>query len=69
MLSVLDLKKSFTTEGGGVQAVRGISFEVAQGEFYTLLGPSGCGKTTSLNCIAGLERPDAGQITIGGQTV
>ena len=69
MLSVLDLKKSFTTEGGGVQAVRGVSFEVAQGEFYTLLGPSGCGKTTSLNCIAGLERPDAGQITIGGQTV
>ncbi|MGH7848326.1 MAG: ABC transporter ATP-binding protein [Candidatus Binatia bacterium] len=69
MLSVLDLRKSFTTGGGGVQAVRGISFEVAEGEFYTLLGPSGCGKTTSLNCIAGLERPDAGEIIMGGQTV
>jgi iron(III) transport system ATP-binding protein len=69
MLSVFDLKKSFTTEGGGVQAVRGVSFQVAEGEFYTLLGPSGCGKTTSLNCIAGLERPDAGEIIIKGQTV
>jgi iron(III) transport system ATP-binding protein len=69
MLSVLDLKKSFATEGGGVQAVRGVSFQVAEGEFYTLLGPSGCGKTTSLNCIAGLERPDAGEIIIKDQTV
>ena len=69
MLSVLDLRKSFTTKGGGVQAVRGVSFEVAEGEFYTLLGPSGCGKTTSLNCIAGLERPDAGEIVIGRETV
>jgi iron(III) transport system ATP-binding protein len=69
MLKVVDLKKSFTTEGGGVQAVRGVSFAVEEGEFYTLLGPSGCGKTTTLNCIAGLERPDGGEIVIGGQTV
>ncbi|MBI2988446.1 MAG: ABC transporter ATP-binding protein [Deltaproteobacteria bacterium] len=69
MLKVRDLKKSFLTEGGAVQAVRGVSFEVQEGEFYTLLGPSGCGKTTTLNCIAGLERPDAGEIIIGGAVV
>ncbi len=46
-----------------------VSFDVAEGEFFTLLGPSGCGKTTTLQCIAGLEVPSAGCITMGGQTV
>jgi iron(III) transport system ATP-binding protein len=46
-----------------------VSHAVAQGEFVTLLGPSGCGKTTTLRCIAGLERPDAGEIRIGGDVV
>jgi iron(III) transport system ATP-binding protein len=69
VLKVADLKKSFTTDGRGVPAVRGVSFDVPEGEFYTLLGPSGCGKTTSLNCIAGLETPDSGEIIIGGATV
>jgi iron(III) transport system ATP-binding protein len=46
-------------------AVNGISFEVSAGQFATLLGPSGCGKTTTLRMIAGLERPDAGEIRIG----
>jgi len=69
MLRVVDLKKDFTAGGRLVQAVRGVSFDVPEGEFYTLLGPSGCGKTTSLNCIAGLERPDGGEITVDYQTV
>jgi iron(III) transport system ATP-binding protein len=42
---------------------------VARGEFVTLLGPSGCGKTTTLRCIAGLERPDGGEIRIDGGIV
>ncbi|MDA1000891.1 MAG: ABC transporter ATP-binding protein [bacterium] len=50
-------------------AVAGIDLDIAQGEFVTLLGPSGCGKTTTLRCIAGLERPDAGEIRIAGQIV
>ena len=54
---------------GRVTAVNGISFDVQEGEFYTLLGPSGCGKTTTLRCIAGLERPTAGTITLGGDVV
>jgi iron(III) transport system ATP-binding protein len=49
--------------------VDGVSFDVEDGEFYTLLGPSGCGKTTTLRCVAGLERSDRGTITIGGRTV
>jgi iron(III) transport system ATP-binding protein len=49
--------------------LRGVSFEVQQGAFYTLLGPSGCGKSTTLRCIAGLELPDGGSISIGGDQV
>ena len=54
---------------GAEQAVREVSLSVAQGEFVTLLGPSGCGKTTTLRCIAGLERPDEGDIRIDGKEV
>jgi iron(III) transport system ATP-binding protein len=50
---------------GRVQAVKAVSLEVKEGELFTLLGPSGCGKTTTLRCIAGLETPDGGSITLG----
>ena len=46
---------------GSIVAVDGISLEVEKGRLVTLLGPSGCGKTTTLRCLAGLERPDAGK--------
>jgi iron(III) transport system ATP-binding protein len=45
--------------------VNHVSLTIRQGQFVTLLGPSGCGKTTTLNCIAGLEQPDGGRITVG----
>ena len=54
---------------GSVVAVRGVSFAVRPGEQLTLLGPSGCGKTTTLRALAGLERPSAGTIRVGGQVV
>jgi ABC-type Fe3+/spermidine/putrescine transport system ATPase subunit len=54
---------------GAVPAVRGVSFAVQPGEQLTLLGPSGCGKTTTLRAIAGLEKPSAGEIRIGGAPV
>ena len=55
--------------GTAVPAVDDLGLDIADGELVTLLGPSGSGKSTTLRCIAGLERPDAGVITIRGQTV
>ncbi|MBI2873518.1 MAG: ABC transporter ATP-binding protein [Firmicutes bacterium] len=69
MIGVRELRKIFTTQESKVAAVNGIDFTVNQGRFFTLLGPSGCGKSTTLRCIAGLERPDAGEITIGKSIV
>jgi ABC-type Fe3+/spermidine/putrescine transport system ATPase subunit len=45
------------------------SLEICRGEVFTLLGPSGCGKTTTLRLVAGLERPDGGEIVLRGRTV
>ncbi len=69
MLKVTGLTKSFASEHGLVQAVKGIDFEIPPGGFFTILGPSGCGKTTTLRCVAGLERPSSGSISIGGRVV
>jgi iron(III) transport system ATP-binding protein len=65
-LRVEHLRKVFVT---GKPAVDDVSFTVAAGEIVVLLGPSGCGKTTTLRCVAGLEHPSAGQISIGGAVV
>jgi sn-glycerol 3-phosphate transport system ATP-binding protein/multiple sugar transport system ATP-binding protein len=54
---------------GGTPILRGIDLDVKEGEFVVLVGPSGCGKSTLLRTIAGLERPDAGTIRIGGREV
>lgn len=69
MLRVTSLSKRFETDQGGVRAVQNVDFEVSQGSFFTLLGPSGCGKTTTLRCVAGLEKPEAGEIMIGDEVV
>jgi iron(III) transport system ATP-binding protein len=69
MIRVAALHKRYPDQGTQVSAVDGLSFEVAQGELYTLLGPSGCGKTTTLRCVAGLERPDSGTIVLGDSEV
>jgi iron(III) transport system ATP-binding protein len=69
MLKVQDLHLAYRSDQGIVQAVRGISFDVGRGQFYTLLGPSGCGKTSTLRCVAGLETPTSGQIDIGSDVV
>ena len=59
------LTKSF----GETEAVRGVSLDIADGEFMVFVGPSGCGKTTTLNMIAGLESPTAGDVYIGAERV
>jgi iron(III) transport system ATP-binding protein len=69
MLIVEDLHKTFSLEKGEVCAVQSVSFEVKEGEFFALLGPSGSGKSTCLRCVAGLEQPAQGEISIGGKIV
>ena len=65
-LDVTDLRKQFSI---GRPAIDGVSFAVPAGETVVLLGPSGCGKTTTLRCVAGLEHPTAGTISISGRVV
>jgi iron(III) transport system ATP-binding protein len=69
MIKVDALRKTFSVDRGQVRAVDHIGFEVAKGAFFTLLGPSGCGKSTTLRCVAGLERPEAGDIWIDDRPV
>ncbi|MBA2641707.1 MAG: ABC transporter ATP-binding protein [Actinobacteria bacterium] len=64
-VELVDVTKRF----GDVAAVDGIDLTVQPGEFLSLLGPSGCGKTTTLRLIAGFERPDEGEVRIGGRDV
>lgn len=52
---------------GRVIALAGVNLQVRRGEFFSLLGPSGCGKTTLLRLLAGLDRPDTGEIRLGGR--
>ena len=61
--------ENITKTFGDTLAVDDVSLHIEDGEFVVLLGPSGCGKTTTLNMIAGLERPTAGHISIGGERV
>jgi len=83
MLSIENLVKSFpgerrkrgskavagTSADARVFAVNDVTLQVPEGELFTLLGPSGCGKTTTLRSIAGLERPDAGKISLADKTL
>ena len=69
MLTVRDLNKLYHVEGTEVAAVRDCSFELKEGDLFSLLGPSGCGKSTTLRCIAGLEVPDSGEILIGSDVM
>jgi iron(III) transport system ATP-binding protein len=69
MISIRKLRKTFHAQQGVVNALRDIDLEVSEGDFCVLLGPSGCGKTTTLRCVAGLERPDGGEIEISGRLV
>ena len=64
-VQLINVTKRYT----GTVAVDDLSLTIAEGEFFSLLGPSGCGKTTTLRMIGGLERPDEGEILIGGERV
>lgn len=64
-VSIVDVVKNF----GSLQALAGVSLEIAQGEFFGLLGPNGAGKTTLISSLAGLIRPDSGVLRVLGHDV
>ncbi|MBL8908262.1 MAG: ABC transporter ATP-binding protein [Rhizobiales bacterium] len=63
------LLRNITKRFGTTTAVDHLSLDIADGEFVVLLGPTGAGKTTTLRLVAGLERPDEGEVFIGGERV
>ena len=70
MLRVERLTKIFENSTDQIAGgIREASFELEPGTFFTMLGPSGCGKTTTLRCIAGLETPDDGAISVDGRAL
>ena len=69
MVQVRDLARDYRMDSGAVHALRGVSFDVADGEWLAIVGPSGCGKSTLLNLIGAVDTPDSGSLTIDGQRI
>jgi NitT/TauT family transport system ATP-binding protein len=67
MISLRGVRKTYASPAGPVEAVAGVSLDIAEGEFVSILGPSGCGKSTLLMMLAGLEPITAGRIAIRGE--
>jgi len=69
IVQIRSLSKAYRRDSMEIPVLRDITLEVPEGEFLGLMGPSGSGKTTLLNLIAGIDRPDAGSITVAGTDV
>jgi len=69
ILQAKNIVKHFDHDGEPMLALDGINLDVQEGDFVCLVGPSGCGKSTFLNIIAGLEKPDAGEILLSGKQI
>jgi NitT/TauT family transport system ATP-binding protein len=63
-----NLNLTFETNDGPVHALKDVNLDIQRGDFVSFIGPSGCGKTTFLRCIAGLETPTAGTLSVNGMT-
>lgn len=68
-LEIRDLHKTFSAKGVRQHVLRELDLSVRAGEFVSLIGPSGCGKSTLLNIVAGLTRPDLGEVLLDGEPV
>ncbi|MBR1563523.1 MAG: ATP-binding cassette domain-containing protein, partial [Ruminococcus sp.] len=69
-INISDIERIYTdTDGKAVQALKNVDLDIRAGEFISLIGPSGCGKTTLLRLIAGLDKPQAGALSIDGRTI
>lgn len=67
LISARDLRKIYQRGRETVEALRGVTFDIASGEFVTVMGPSGCGKSTLLHLLGGIDRPTSGQLVVDGQ--
>jgi putative ABC transport system ATP-binding protein len=67
--SIRDLRKDYVLSGETVHALRGVSFDVPEGDYISIMGPSGSGKSTLLNLLGCLDRPTAGNYLLGGDDV
>jgi putative ABC transport system ATP-binding protein len=68
-VDVQNLRKIYKRDSQDIVVLDGMNLQVPDGEFVALMGPSGSGKTTLLNCIAGIDRPTSGTVTVGGTDV
>jgi NitT/TauT family transport system ATP-binding protein len=68
VIEARNLNLTFETSDGPVHALKDVNLSISKGEFVSFIGPSGCGKTTFLRCIAALERPTDGTLTVNGVT-
>jgi putative ABC transport system ATP-binding protein len=69
LISIRDLSKSYTRGEQVVPVLERIDLDIGRGEFVSLMGPSGSGKSTLLNLIAGIDKPDAGTLSIAGEDI
>ncbi len=69
MVEIRHLFKSYRRAGQEVPVLHDLSFDIAEGEFVALMGPSGSGKSTLLNLIAGIDKPDSGELRVGGEDI
>lgn len=68
-LELHNISKIYNQNNGAVKAITDVNLNINEGEFVCFVGPSGCGKTTLLNIIAGLEKPDSGEVILDGRVV
>ncbi|GIK67282.1 MAG: ABC transporter ATP-binding protein [Chloroflexota bacterium] len=67
LISLQNVRKIYKTKAGPLEVLKGVNLEIGRGEFVAIVGPSGSGKSTMINMITGIDRPNSGEVFVGGQ--